>query len=76
MQPDKKVKRSIEGGNDEDDLLVTHSFKIHDNFDKEKSQLENKDEKILNNHNLFSLMNVSFLCFGIFIQTFCDSDQN
>ena len=51
MQADKKVKRSIEGGNDEDDLLVTHSFKIHDNFDKEKSQLENKDEKILNNHN-------------------------
>ena len=44
-----RTKRSVEGGHDEDDLLVTHSFKIIDNFDKEKSQLENKDEKILNN---------------------------
>ena len=29
------------------DLLVTHSFHILDKFDKEKSQLENRDEKIL-----------------------------
>ena len=47
----KRVQRSVDGGSDEEELLVTHSFKIHDNFDKEKSQLENKEknkEKILN----------------------------
>merc|ERR1719471_519683 len=34
----KRVQRSVDGGSDEEELLVTHSFKIHDNFDKEKSQ--------------------------------------
>ena len=43
----KRTKRSIDAGHDEDDLLVTATFKIHDNFEKEKSQLENKEEKIL-----------------------------
>ena len=43
----KRTKRSIEEGHDEDDLLVTATFKIHDNFEKEKSQLENREEKIL-----------------------------
>ena len=39
--------RSVAGGSDAEDLLVTHSFQILDKFDKEKSQLENRDEKIL-----------------------------
>ena len=39
--------RSVAGGSDAEDLLVTHTFQILDNFDKEKSQLENRDEKIL-----------------------------
>ena len=47
LSRDGRVKRSIEGGRDEEDLLVTHTFKITDTFDKEKPQLENKDEKIL-----------------------------
>ena len=46
MEGGVRTKRSIDAGHDEDDLLVTATFKIHDNFD-EKEKLENKEEKIL-----------------------------